>query len=464
MKYVCWDIETLFNLSTWCFKDLDTGVKKEFVLYDDIKQFKELVIFLQRLKKHNYWLVGFNSINFDAQILEHILYLKSDDIKDVINEIYNKAQYIVSLRDEDRFNRLIPEWKLTHNHIDLFKQKHYDGAAKRGTSLKWIQFSTCYENIEEMPISHTSVIKPEEIPLVLSYNWNDVDSTENFFKLIKYETELRQHLSEKYNLSLINASEPRIAKEIFAKFLSDDMGIDKRHLKTLKTYRDKVYINDIIFPYVNFKSKQLQTVLEIVKKWVVDPNKKQKIKHQFVYNDADIDIGLGGIHGCLNSGVYKATDNNCIRDIDVVSFYPNLAIKNGLRPQHLGESFNKIYNDIFTQRISIPKTDPINYVFKIILNSSYGLSKEVNSYLYDPLFTFSITINGQLLILMLAEELFLNVPNVVFYQLNTDGITIGYDNKYKDVVDKCLNNFKKLTSLDLEDVYYSSMIIRDVKY
>ncbi len=82
--------------------------------------------------------------------------------------------------------------------------------------------------------------------------------------------------------------------------------------------------------------------------------------------------------------------------------------------------------------------------------------------MYDPLFTYSITINGQLIILMLAEQLLLNIPNVIFYQLNTDGISIGYDEKYKSKVEEILKSFSKSTNLEVEEVFYKKMIIRDV--
>jgi len=32
----------------------------------------------------------------------------------------------------------------------------------------------------------------------------------------------------------------------------------------------------------------------------------------------------------------------------------------------------EVYNNIFQERKKIPKANPINYVFKIILNSTYG--------------------------------------------------------------------------------------------
>lgn len=133
-----------------------------------------------------------------------------------------------------------------------------------------------------------------------------------------------------------------------------------------------------------------------------------------------------------------------------------------MKPAHLGNNFMKIYNNIFQERKIIPKSDPRNYIYKIILNSTYGLSNEINSYFYDPLFTMSITINGQLLILKLAEMLTLKIPNLVFYQMNTDGITIGYDTKYSEEVSKICKEWEKLTALELEHAFYKKMIIMDV--
>lgn len=121
-----------------------------------------------------------------------------------------------------------------------------------------------------------------------------------------------------------------------------------------------------------------------------------------------------------------------------------------------------VYENMYNERISIPKSDPRNYVFKICLNTAYGLSKEENSYFYDPKFTYTITINGQLLLLKLMEMLFLSIPNIVFYQVNTDGITMGYDEKYKYQVKEIYNEFMNLTQLELEYAYYQQMNIVDV--
>ena len=80
-----------------------------------------------------------------------------------------------------------------------------------------------------------------------------------------------------------------------------------------------------------------------------------------------------------------------IMSSDVVSFYPNLGIRNKWAPAHLPqETFCQLYEWFFEERKKIPKKDPKNYVYKIILNSTYGLSNDENSFLYDPEFTMRI--------------------------------------------------------------------------
>jgi hypothetical protein len=391
-KIVIWDIETLCNCFMACFKDYKTGKKKKFIFYeheDFASQPKKLLEFLKKLQKDNYTLLGFNSIGFDHQVIEYFMENVKGfgDIGSLIDGLYGNAQDVINIPEEERFKVLIPEFKLNHKAIDLFKQKHYDGKAKRGTSLKWLQFSMRYSNIEEMPYSHDKPISYEQIEEVLEYCWNDVDSTEDFFKKIKYETELREALSAEYGKNLLNASEPRLAKEIFGKFLCEEMGIEYSALRQMKTIRKDIYFKDIIFPYVSFYTPTFNKILDDFKGVKVDasPNSTDSFKYNFTYKNVSIDLGLGGIHGCIERGIYEADDTYMILDLDASSYYPNLAIKNGLQPEHfikyghpppeggtntINSAFLAVYSKLYEERKTIPKSNPKNYIYKIILNSN----------------------------------------------------------------------------------------------
>ena len=468
-KIVIWDIETLCNCFIACFKDYKTGKRKEFIFYeheDYASHPKKLLKFLDTLKKNNYTLLGFNSVGFDHQVIEYFIdNVKSfGDIGSLVDGIYSTAQEVISIPDDERFKVLIPESKLKHKAIDLFKQKHYDGKAKRGTSLKWLQFSMRYSNIEEMPYSHDKPITYEQISEVVDYCWNDIDSTEDFFTKIKYETELRVALSEEYSKNLLNASEPRLAKEIFGKFLCEEMDIEYSVLRQMKTIRKDIKFDDIIFPYVSFYTESFKKILDDFRSVKVDasPGSTDSFKYNFNYKNVSIDLGLGGIHGCIERGIYESDDEYMILDIDASSYYPNLAIQNDLKPKHLGDSFLKVYNNLYQERKLIDKKDPRNYIFKIVLNSCYGLSKEFNSYVYDPKFTYGITINGQLSLLMLTEMLGEYVKNLTLIQLNTDGITVKFKRSDYDRVMKICNQFEKVSKQMLEYAEYKKMVIMDV--
>lgn len=94
-------------------------------------------------------------------------------------------------------------------------------------------------------------------------------------------------------------------------------------------------------------------------------------------------------------------------------------------------------------------------------NSVYGKSNDVYSWLYDPQYTMATTINGQLLLSMLAEKL-MNIPDSNIIQINTDGLTMKIPrNKLSDYYDICIE-WMNLTKLQLEYAEYSKMIIWDV--
>ena len=174
-----------------------------------------------------------------------------------------------------------------------------------------------------------------------------------------------------------------------------------------------------------------------------------------------IDFGVGGVHASLSEKIATAGKTYMIRDADVSSMYPNIAIANKIYPEHLGEQFCVIYKDMYEQRKSYGKNTAENAMLKLALNGTYGKSNDKYSVFYDPKFTMSITINGQLSLLMLADRL-LSIANLKFIQFNTDGLTVAMprdtEQQYNDICDQ----WQKDVGLQLEFVDYSKMYIRDV--
>ena len=460
------DYETLCNCFIAVFQHYkDSSIQKVFVVHESRNDFPKFVTFLQKCVTQKEWHISFNGLNFDAQITQKILdnykELSKLPVDKLINWIYSYAQSVIDKSNKAEFLEYAP-YKMKIKQIDLFKLNHWDNKAKM-SSLKWIQYSMDWENVEEMPHRHDQpVTNTHELESVINYCINDVLSTKEVLVHSKEQIALRQTLTKEYGIDLYSASEPRISKELFLYFLQQRLGWEKAHIKTLRTSRTYIVLADCILPYIEFKTPEFNKVLDYFRTKVITST-KDGFKYSINFKGVKTDYGLGGIHGAIESGVYEAKPGWTIMTSDVTSFYPNLAIKNGFHPEHLPkQEFCQLYEWFFEERKKIPKSDPKNYVYKIILNSTYGLTGDENSFLYDPRMTMQITINGQLLLSKLAEMLSLAIPECQPLMLNTDGLEMMIpESRVEDYMNVC-SEWEKLTQLALEHDQYSKMIIRDV--
>ena len=72
-KYVIYDIETLSNCFTIAFKDFASGKEKFFVVHEKRNDFDLIIGWLRKFKREGYWMVGYNNIGFDGQIIEYLI-------------------------------------------------------------------------------------------------------------------------------------------------------------------------------------------------------------------------------------------------------------------------------------------------------------------------------------------------------------------------------------------------------
>jgi len=461
------DYETLANCTVLCaqhYKNPDN--MKIFVISKMRDDSFELVKFLNENIINGSYYISFNGNAFDNHITDYIHrnHWKIDRGEDFARDIYKYAQALIKDSDAD-IN--IPSKSFVKS-IDLFKLNHWDNAAKR-SSLKWIQYSMDWYNIQEMPIHHTTEINTiDKLDEVIQYCINDVKATSKIYELSKNAIALRKHLSKKYNKFLFSNSEPSIAKTIFLQILSSKVQTDPYTYKELMlaARKSKTFINvsSIILPIIEFKLPEFKLVLDQFKTLCINTGStKGGFKHSMIHKDVKTDFGLGGVHGAAEPGIYTADNDMIIMSSDVASFYPNLAITNNWSPDHIPHDiFCQEYKELYEQRKKIPKEDPTNYVYKIILNSTYGLSNDRNSFLYDPEFTMKITINGQLTLMMLYEMLSMGIPESKPLMQNTDGIEMLIPAKYKDKYLEICKEWEKITMLSLEHTEYKKLILADV--
>lgn len=454
-KVEIFDLETYPNFFLASFKCVKTNEYYEYEISDRKNE-------ITQLRKHlgikGLSLVGFNSIDFDYPLLHKSIL--SNNKNWTPNQLFELGQEIIYSEYSS-----IWENQVKIPQLDLFQIHNFSNKAK-GTSLKWLEFAMRFDNVEDLPYKVGAFLTDEEKDVVVSYCRNDLDATHEFFNRSKKEIEIRQYYTNLEGINLMNASEPRIAKDVLGKYLSEDLGITYAELKKMRTERYHIDIKDIIFSDIEFKDPSNIEVLDYFKSIVWknnDDGYSTKIEYKTEYKGITRVLGEGGIHSFHKPGIYQSDDEWIIYDIDWASYYPHLSFNNKLHPEHIPEEiFSEKYKGFYIERKLYLKSDPRNYVLKIILNSAYGLSKDRYSYLYDPKWQLSITINGQLLLMMLTERVLEHLSDAQVLFENTDGLALRMKRSEKHLADKACEEMAELFNTGIETQIYDKLIMRDV--
>lgn len=297
---------------------------------------------------------------------------------------------------------------------------------------------------------------------------NKIDLKEVVFPYIQYERQEFQAVKKWFELQSIKET-----KGIFIDILESDLG-DLAKYANLRMKRKKLFkkpTEEQIAEYKKDKPLCWIDEIELKGKETKANGGGQKRAFWLCWNVADslnvvVDgfefvFGTGGIHGSIESSIVESNDEYVLIDLDVASYYPNLAISNRIYPEHLSDKFCDIYKDVYDERKLYSKGSPENKAMKLALNGVYGDSNSEFSPFYDPKYTMSITINGQLLLCLLSEKL-IKIDSLSMIQANTDGLTVRVKRDKQDEVMACVKEWEKLTGLEMERNDYSKMMIRDV--
>lgn len=461
-EYYVYDIETYPNVFTCVVDRFNTG--EQFVFEwsercDDIEYFKNFISFIGSA---NASMVGFNNIGFDYPVIHQIC---TQYPNYTLMDMYLFADKIIKAPRDQRFNHIIWDKDRIVRQIDLYKINHFDNLA-RSTSLKALEFNMRSGSIQDLPYEPGIPLRFDQIPYLIQYNKKDTAETKEFFRYCMKSVVLRDKLSNKFGKDFTNHNDTKIGKDYFIMRLEENRkgtcwDYSSSPRKPKQTIRPTIALGDIILPCVKFEHPEFKRILTWFQQRVIDETKGSIKNLNCNIDGFQFDFGTGGIHGSIPSTVIQSDVDNVIIDVDVASYYPNLAIVNHLYPEHLGEQFCKIYKDMYIQRKQHKKGTPENAMFKLALNGTYGDSNSIYSPFYDPKFTMSITINGQLLLCMLSERI-MKVPGLKMIQVNTDGITFLCPRNFVDHIRSVCKWWEDVTGLELEEAAYSRMMIRDV--
>ena len=460
--YVIYDIETFPNAFTLRALHCDTMKRWKFEISTRRNDIDNVCLFLNILSDYGCSMVGFNNIGFDYPVLHFIHRNHYTGI--TVLDIYNKAMAIIGADHNQKFAHMVWENDWIVDQVDLYKVHHFDNMSK-ATSLKVLEFNMRMNRIEDLPFDVGTILTDEQIDVLHDYNDDDVNATKLFFDYSQSELKMRCKLSVEFDTNMMNMSDVKIGETILIHEM-DKKGIncyeyiDNKKTKK-QTIRESIDLRDVIFNYVKFERVEFQNIQSYLEARVITETKGVFNGLIASIDGVDYKFGTGGLHASVESQVVYSTNTHQLVDVDVASFYPNLGIKNKLYPAHLGQQFCDAYEGVYHTRKQYAKGSAENGAYKLALNGAYGNSNNAYSSFFDSLYTMSITINGQLLLCMLIEQM-LKIPDLRMIQANTDGITYLCPKEYLDHSRNICRWWEQVTKLELEEVLYNRMFIRDV--
>jgi hypothetical protein len=335
----------------------------------------------------------------------------------------------------------------------------------RATGLKVLEFNMRMDSIEDLPFPVGSILDNDQTDMLIDYMWHDIDATELFYFESIDQIKFRELLTETHGRNFMNHNDTKIGKDTFImKLEAHDPGCcytqrdGKRHI--VQTKRDSINLADVVLPYIRFDNPEFNRILTWFNTKTITETKGSITGINCTVDGFRYDFGTGGLHGAVDPQVVFSTDDMVIESRDVKSYYPNLAISNGFHPEHLGQTFCTIYKEMYDQRQTYGKGTAENAMLKLALNGTYGDSNNQYSPFYDPMFTMKITINGQLLLCMLVEQL-VKIPGLRMLMINTDGLEYIVPREFVPHIDKVCEWWEQMTGLVLESDVYQKLCIRD---
>lgn len=210
-------------------------------------------------------------------------------------------------------------------------------------------------------------------------------------------------------------------------------------------------------------------------------------------------MGIGGLHSSEKRAVHHSDKDFVLIDADVASYYPNIILTLGLYPETMGKVFLKVYrgivdrrlaakakqkelekeikaleaqiaqanrpSELMTERLAELKAEVhqqkvINEGGKIQINGSFGKLGSRWSALFSPNLLITVTLTGQLALLMLIE--WMELASISVVSGNTDGIVIKCPRDRLDEMKSIIKRWEKETGFEMETAEYTSLYSRDV--
>ena len=455
-----YDIEVFPNTFHCVLLNTDDEELYKFEISERKNQIRELVQFFTNPK---YLLCGYNNKHYDDVIINYIIdyidIMLCKSIYDVTLSLFNLSQTIINLEDGNISK--IKRWKYA-NYFESMDLLTMMFSSKLRVGLKSMQITMQYQNVQEYSGDFGSFLPKDKIDEMISYNINDVKSTYSLFNyLVKNgDIDLRLFIEQEYGFNALSMDSVKFGETLIAKKVCEELHINKRQLEQMRSPMDNIPLKDVILPFIRYKNPKFQEALEDMKKQVVSSKNKKpgekNYENKFVVSGVRYSIGVGGIHSLNEPRIYVPKEDEYLGHLDVASMYPSFIVRYGWFPRHLGKAGLAVYTQIYHERIQAKHSGQKqkNLALKLTLNSVTGKMQQETSWMYDPFSVFKIRINGQLILLMLADLLLQHSCEIV--QVNTDGVMFIAKKAYKDAIMESVAKLEQLTKLSFEADSYEA--------
>lgn len=453
MNYI-YDIEVFPNLFCVSFLNVETNDVELFSIHKERNDIDKLIEFINR----PITLIGYNNQMYDNTVMQFLI--QNKDEKDLLKKTFEFSGKLISSDRNNFSNRryTYPE-NVKYKQIDLMKVIEINGVAP---SLKQVAINLKWHKIQDLPLPYDYYIKSKnEENLIYEYNLNDVLISNKLYNFLLPRIDLRKKLSELYNVSLMSASNSKMADIILEKYYSDELNLNISEIRNLRTSRNNFSLSECIAKNIHFETNFFNRVMKEIGNVIVRKANNFTYSKTFEFAGVEYSMGVGGLHSIDKPNIFISNDEWKIYDLDVASFYPSMMILNKIVPQHLGQDFTKVLEKLTNERLEAKKNDKIKAeALKVTINSIFGKLGSETFWLQDEKALRSVTVSGQLYLLKLIEKLVLSGINVI--SANTDGVVsrvhISQEEKYNEIAEW----WQKETGFTLEKTPYSLYFRQDV--
>lgn len=467
-----YDIEVFPNVFHCTVKNTETGELHKFEISCRRNQLDELVEFFHTVNTKytfgnlyttdikldtNILFCGYNNLHYDNAIINYIIdcynIMKYKGYRDICRSIFNLSKVITTSSEDD--NSAWRKWKymICFDSFDILTMLYSN---KLRVGLKEIQVTMQYKNVQEFVADWQADLPENQIDSMIDYNINDVNSTEELLNRCKKDIDLRIAIEDEYGVRVLSKDGVNIGMKILTQKYLEKTGQTWWDIKDLRSPMSVIPLNSVILPFIKYDSPILTRVLNDMKSQIVSPGRKG-YENKFVFEGLQYSVGVGGIHSVNKPEIIIPKEDEMLIDIDVASLYPSMLIEYEFYPKHLGPEFLEVYKQIKDERIEAKHNGNKvkNETLKLALNGLSGNLQNEHNFCYSPFAVMQIRINGQLLLLMLAEKLTQLGCRIV--QANTDGLFVLLKRDVYSKVNNVCREWEQLTRLTLEEERFKAM-------